>query len=506
MKSESLKLSKEMIALLNQRGITEPTPIQKEIIPAIFDGRDVIAQSETGSGKTLSFAIPIIERTNRRDGLHTLVVCPTRELAVQIAQEFVKFSHGKHLGITPIYGGMSIREQARKLTRTNIIVGTPGRLIDLLNRGMLQLDKITTLVLDEADRMLDMGFIKDIETIMHKVSKERQTLMFSATLAKEIVTLSRKYLKDPKHVQMASSVKPEFLRQTYYQTTPDQKLHLLIHLLKFERDLALVFCNRKHITAKIAKQLSREGVHARCLNGDMTQGQRERVTAEFRQKKFNVLVATDVAARGLHIDDVTHVYNYEIPRDVETYTHRIGRTARAGEKGEAISLVATGEERGFFQRVLFTYKGSIVLKGANDIGYVKVKMGDVPQYEKAERPAASRSTSRNTYTASSGKPRRVRASEFSSQRNNASRHKDREESGVPASGRKFERQTVESQDDTFSQANVTNTSRQMYPQRKYKRPNFQSQKPSTEKKRIWDKRSFGEMLQRKKKSKFRPSA
>ncbi|MBX2990933.1 MAG: DEAD/DEAH box helicase [Bacteroidetes bacterium] len=502
MKSESLKLSKEMVALLNQRGITEPTPIQKEIIPAIVEGRDVIAQSETGSGKTLSFAIPIIERTNRRDGLHTLVVCPTRELAVQIAQEFVKFSHGKHLGITPIYGGMSIREQARKLTRTNIIVGTPGRLIDLLNRGMLQLDKITTLVLDEADRMLDMGFIKDIETIMHKVSKERQTLMFSATLAKEIVTLSRKYLKDPKHVQMASSVKPEFLRQTYYQTTPDQKLHLLIHLLKFERDLALVFCNRKHITAKIAKQLSREGVHARCLNGDMTQGQRERVTAEFRQKKFNVLVATDVAARGLHIDDITHVYNYEIPRDVETYTHRIGRTARAGEKGEAISLVATGEERGFFQRVLFTYKGSIVLKGANDIGYVKVKIEDVPQHEKAERS----STSRHAYGVSNVKQRRVRASEFTSQRNHASRSKNLEESGLTVSGRKVERQTDESRDDTFSQANVTNTSRQMYPQRKYKRPNFQSQQPSKEKKRIWDKRSFGEMLQRKKKSKFRPSA
>jgi ATP-dependent RNA helicase DeaD len=450
MKSESLKLSAEMVALLQQRGITEPTPIQKEIIPAIFEGRDVIAQSETGSGKTLSFAIPIIERMHRRDGMKALVVCPTRELAVQIAQEFVKFSHGKHLGITPIYGGVSISEQARKLSRTNIIVGTPGRLIDLLHRGQLKLDTITTLVLDEADRMLDMGFIKDIETIMHKVSKDRQTLMFSATLAKEILILSKKYLKDAKHVQMASSVKPELLRQTYYQTTTDQKLHLLIHLLKAERDLALVFCNRKHITTKIAKQLAREGVHARCLNGDMSQGQRERTTADFRNKKFNVLVATDVAARGLHIDDITHVYNYEIPRDVETDTHRIGRTARAGEKGEAISLVATSEERGFFQRVLFTYKGSITLKGANDIGFVKVKS---PEPGADGQPSLAKHSPRfNQHRSDQKVPR------------HPNRHTEKGK-----------------------------------PERKRGRISNERPEETPAERRVWDKRSFGEMLRRKKK-------
>ncbi len=372
MKSVSPKLSNEMVSLLQQHGITSPTPIQQEIIPAIFEGRDVIAQSETGSGKTLSFAIPMIERMNRRSGLRGLVICPTRELAVQITAEFIKFSHGKHLGITAIYGGVSINTQARKIARTNIIIGTPGRIIDLLNRNILDLGTIDTLVLDEADRMLDMGFIKDIETIMHKVSKQRQTMLFSATLAKEVVTLSRKYLKDPKHVQMASSVKPELLRQTYFQTTPEQKMHLLVHLLKSERELAVVFCNRKHITTKLAKLLTRAGVDARCLNGDMTQGQRERTTADFRHKRFNVLVATDVAARGLHIDDVSHVYNYEIPRDVETYTHRIGRTARAGNKGEAISLVSTGEERSFFHRILLMYKSNVVQKGANDVGFIKV--------------------------------------------------------------------------------------------------------------------------------------
>ena len=482
-----MKLSKEMVALLQQRDITEPTPIQKEIIPAIFAGRDVIAQSETGSGKTLSFAIPIIERMHRRDGLKSLVICPTRELAVQIAQEFVKFSHGKHLGITPIYGGVSINEQARKISRTNIIVGTPGRLIDLLDRGILDLGTVNTLVLDEADRMLDMGFIKDIETIMRKVSKERQTLMFSATLAKEIVTLSRKYLKDPVHVQMAASVKPELLRQTYYQTTPDQKLHLLVHLLKSERDLALVFCNRKHITAKIAKQLARSGVHARCLNGDMTQGQRERTTSEFRQKKFNVLVATDVAARGLHIDDITHVYNYEIPRDVESYTHRVGRTARAGAKGEAISIVATGEERGFFQRILFTYKGSIVLKGANDIGFVKVKAEDIPVHDKPEQDLTVRHSQQR-----SPRPRNYERSQYGQ----SGRTRSEKRTEMPDQ-KKQRPSSLDTPQQTSGQP--SNESRQDFARRKSEQSSYKRKGLPTAEKRIWDKRSFGEMLRRKKK-------
>lgn len=372
MKSETLRISKAMVALLESHGITTATPIQMEIIPAIVEGRDVIAQSETGSGKTLSFAIPLIERTTRRDGLTTLVLVPTRELTVQIAEEFVKFSQGKHLGITPIYGGVSIGEQQRKIQRTNIIVATPGRLIDLLDRGMVKLDTIRTLVLDEADRMLDMGFIKDMENIIRRMPRERQTMLFSATMVPAIVQLSRKYLKDPKHVELASTVKAELLHQTYYQTTADEKLPLLVHLLKKERDLALVFCNRKHITERLARRLARDGVAARCLNGNMSQNQRERTTADFKHKRFTVLVATDVAARGLHIDDVTHVYNYEIPRDVDSYTHRVGRTARAGNQGEAISLVASGEERGFFQQILFKYRGSISLKTAHEAAFVNV--------------------------------------------------------------------------------------------------------------------------------------
>jgi len=394
MRSDLLKLSKTMIGLLEKHGITTATPIQNEIIPAIVAGRDVLAQSETGSGKTLSFAIPIIERMNRSDGLLALILVPTRELCIQITAEFIKFSHGKHLGITSVYGGVSMGNQIKKLKTANIVIATPGRLIDLLDRGTLHLNTIRWLVFDEADRMLDMGFIRDIERILKRIPQKRQTLLFSATISKEVTQLSHKYLHDPVDVQLASSVKPEFLRQTYYQTTPERKMPLLISLLKHERDLALVFCNRKHVTAKLAKKLSGQGVNAKCLHGDMSQPQRERTTAEFRNKRVNVLIATDVAARGLHIEDITHVYNYEIPKDVDSYTHRVGRTARAGKKGEAISLVATPEEQKFFKQILFKYSGSITLKKVNESELPKIeqlshepvkKNRTYPQSEKKEK-------------------------------------------------------------------------------------------------------------------------
>jgi ATP-dependent RNA helicase DeaD len=363
--TESFNLSKPMIALLEKHGITDATPIQKEIIPAINEGRDVIAQSETGSGKTISFAVPIIEKINKTDGLVSLILVPTRELCIQITDEFSKFSKNKKLGILSVYGGVSIENQIKKIKKTNIIIATPGRLIDLLDRGSIKFDKIKFLVFDEADRMLDMGFITDIEKIMEDLPEKRQTMLFSATVSKEIVRLSRKYLNDPVHVSFQSEIAPEFLRQIYYKISTEKKLPLLLHLLRKERDLVLVFCNRKHITDKLSKKLREHGINAKCLHGDMTQGQRERVTMEFRQKKINVLIATDVAARGLHIEDISHVYNYEIPRDVDSYTHRIGRTARAGNKGEAISIVSGGEDQKFFKLILFAFGDNITLKSIN---------------------------------------------------------------------------------------------------------------------------------------------
>ncbi len=367
MKSQSFVLSDQITALLEAQGITVATPVQEEIIPAIANGQDVLAQSETGSGKTLSFAIPIIEQIQRRDGLKALVLVPTRELASQVAGEFIKYSAGKHLGIVPVYGGVSINTQAAKLRQANIIVATPGRLIDLLNRHAVRLDSVKYFVCDEADRMLDMGFIRDVERIAAQLPKQHQTMLFSATVPKEIEKLAARYLHNPKNVRFASTVKPIFLRQTYYRVSPEGKLDLLAGLLGQERQLAIVFCNRKHITVKVSKKLTTMGINARALNGDMSQPQREKVTEDFRKEKFTVLVATDVAARGLHIDDVSHVYNYEIPKDVESYTHRVGRTARAGQKGEAISLVAGEEEKKFFQQILFKYRGEITLRESDEL-------------------------------------------------------------------------------------------------------------------------------------------
>lgn len=373
MKSESFKLSKQMIARLESHGITIATPIQEKIIPAILAGRDVLAQSETGSGKTISFAVPIIELIHQVEGLSALILVPTRELCVQITSEFSKFSHDIRRKSMAVYGGVSITNQIRQLRNANIIIATPGRLLDLLNRNALRLDKIRFLVFDEADRMLDMGFSHDLERILKYLPQKRQTMLFSATISKEIERLSSKYLHNPVNVSLESTVKPEFLRQTYYQTTPEQKIPLLVHLLKHERDLVLVFCNRKRITEVLAKKLGAQGVHAKCLHGDLSQSQRERVTSDFRNKRINVLIATDVASRGLHIEDISHVYNYEIPKDVDSYTHRVGRTARAGKKGEAISLVAGFEEQKFFKQILFNYQGIITLKSVDAFSLPKIE-------------------------------------------------------------------------------------------------------------------------------------
>ncbi len=385
MKSQSFVLSSQITALLEAQGITVATPVQEEIIPAIANGQDVLTQSETGSGKTLSFAIPIIEQLQRRDGLKALVLVPTRELAQQVAGEFIKYSAGKHLGIVPVYGGVSINTQVAKVRQANIIVATPGRLIDLLNRNAVKLNTIKYFVCDEADRMLDMGFIRDVERIAARLPEQHQTLLFSATISREIEKLAAKYLHNPKNVRLASTVKPIFLHQTYYHVSPEGKLDLLADLLGRERSLAIVFCNRKHITVKVSKKLTTMGIQARALNGNMSQPQREKVTDDFRTGKFTVLVATDVAARGLHIDDVSHVYNYEIPKDVESYTHRVGRTARAGQKGEAVSLVATEEEKKFFQQILFKYRGEITLKESGELSARPTRLAPARQEEKPRK-------------------------------------------------------------------------------------------------------------------------
>ncbi|MBX7043339.1 MAG: DEAD/DEAH box helicase [Ignavibacteria bacterium] len=346
---------------MKKEGITVATPVQREIIPAIMEGRDVIAQSETGSGKTLSFAVPLLEQIKPKDGLQALVLVPTRELCIQVAGEFRKFAPGKDFRPLAIYGGASISEQIRRIKKANAAVATPGRLLDIIERKAIDLSTIKYLVLDEADRMLDMGFIRDIERILKHMPQKKQTMLFSATMNTEIEKLSAKYLHDPFTIELKKHVEPGYLNQTYYIVSKDDKPALLIDLLKNERDLTIVFCNRKHITEKLAKLLTNKGIPSKCLHGDMTQAKRESVTKDFRDKKIRVLIATDVASRGLHIEGISHVYNYEIPKEAESYTHRVGRTARAGNKGEAISLVMPGEDEKFFKQILFMYKGVIKL-------------------------------------------------------------------------------------------------------------------------------------------------
>ncbi len=439
MHSEFLKLTKPMLAVLAKQGITVATPVQKAIIPHILDGRDIIAQSETGSGKTLSFAVPLIEMIKPADGLKALILVPTRELCVQVTHEFNKFSLHKNFSATAVYGGVSMSDQIRKMKRTNVVIATPGRLIDLLERGAFNLSKIEYLVFDEADRMLDMGFIKDIERILKLMPQKKQTMLFSATISKDISRLSKKYLNDPFKVTFDKPVEPGFLRQTYYQTVQGKKMALLIYLLKNERELTIVFCNRKHITEKLAKSLTAEGIAAKCLNGDMTQAKRERVTKEFREKRFSVLIATDVASRGLHIEGISHVYNYEIPKDVESYTHRVGRTARAGKKGEAISLVIPGEDQKFFKQILFMHKGIITLKNVDDalLPGVKEPMKQRHTFSESQpRRESSRYSDPRKKNASGNSNRTYDSNSQRKRFSNESRPEDKRTSGERSSGKR----------------------------------------------------------------------
>ncbi|MBI5355606.1 MAG: DEAD/DEAH box helicase [Candidatus Aenigmarchaeota archaeon] len=346
-KFEGMGLDSSIIELLKKNSILSPTPVQKYVIPALLAGKDVQTQSETGSGKTLGFALPLIERTEKGRGLQVLVIAPTRELALQITEEFKRFSGSKKFNILTVYGGSSINVQISQVGRAEIVVGTPGRLLDLLRRGHMPLHEVRFLVLDEADRMLDMGFIEDIEQIIRNIPASRQTCLFSATLPDEILRLSHRYLKAPVQIKIKPSP-VRLLDQFYYDIRRDEKFSLLVHLLSKEKaNLNLVFCNTKRMADTIGKNLKKNGFRAAELHGDMSQAARERTVDAFKAGEVEVLVATDVAARGLHIDNVTHVYNYDIPQDPTTYTHRIGRTARAGASGKAISLLSAEDYRNF---------------------------------------------------------------------------------------------------------------------------------------------------------------
>lgn len=333
-----LGIQESVIEQLNDGGITEPTQVQAESIPPILDGKDVMVESETGSGKTLAFGLPIME-TVSGDDVQALILSPTRELAKQIAKEFERFSP-ETLETVTIYGGVAYEPQIEGAKTANVVVGTPGRVLDLLDQGKVDVDNLRYFVLDEADRMLDMGFRDELEAIMKHCPPETQDLLFGATIPKSLKRLCDRYQIDPVTIRITEETHTRNLAEKYVDVKPHRKLSMLYTLLKEkDNELSLVFCRTKDTTRFVAEALQHNGVNAESLNGDMSQNQREALVDRFKDHEVDVVVATDVAARGIHIDDITHVFNYDVPDTAETYTHRIGRAGRQGAEGEAITLL-----------------------------------------------------------------------------------------------------------------------------------------------------------------------
>jgi ATP-dependent RNA helicase DeaD len=347
-KFKELNIEKPILQALQEEGFETPTEIQEKSIPSAIAGKDLLAGSATGSGKTLAFGAGIIQNSTKGEGIQALILTPTRELAQQVKEALKRFSKHKPLTISAVYGGMPIDRQFRRLRIADIVVGTPGRVLDHIKRKTIKLNNVKTLVLDEADRMLDMGFIDDVERIIKNVPKERQTLLFSATIHGMVANIIEKYLNDPVKIEVQSHVDPTKLTQGYYDVPDPLKFSLLVHLLKEEKSgLVMVFCNTRHNTDFVANNLKGLGIAAEAIHGGFTQGKRNKILEKFHSQKVLTLVCTDVAARGLDIPDISHVYNYDLPIDPKDYIHRIGRTARAGKDGIAVNILASRDHDNF---------------------------------------------------------------------------------------------------------------------------------------------------------------
>ena len=344
----SLNLRDELVQAINGLGYAEPTPIQSTIIPVMLSGADVIGQAQTGTGKTAAFALPILQNFTPQRHVQALVLAPTRELALQVADSMTVY--GKHLDVRvlAVYGGQPYGPQISRLNRgVDVVVGTPGRLLDLIERNALNIKHVRTLVLDEADEMLNMGFMEDVEKILAETPPERQTALFSATMPPRIRSLANRFMRDPQHVNIKrDTLTLASTEQRYYFVHEADKTNALTRLFEIEPiKSALIFARTRAETATLANELVVRGIPAEAIHGDLDQNARERVLGRFRANQLKVLVATDVAARGLDIEDISHVFNYHLPDDAEVYVHRIGRTGRAGKAGVAITLLSPREKR-----------------------------------------------------------------------------------------------------------------------------------------------------------------
>jgi ATP-dependent RNA helicase DeaD len=348
---KDLPLSAQVQRSVKELGFETLFPIQAQAIMPLLDGKDVIGQAQTGTGKTAAFGLPMVQRLDPQvRKVQGLILVPTRELAVQVTQNMVQFAKYAKLRISAVYGGASMERQMRELQNgAQIVVGTPGRVIDLIERRMLNLSAVKIVVLDEADRMLDMGFIDDINFILSKVPTDRQTSLFSATIDRTVMNVCNRYMKNPVKVFVSKDeIGVTQMKQYYIVVNPHAKFETLCNILHEDNiDRAIIFCRTRRETSKIAEKLDQKGYRTQALHAGFTQPQRERAINAFRAGKLNLLVATDVAARGLDIDGITHIINYDVPMDPPVYFHRVGRTARKGSDGTAITIVSFGEMSDF---------------------------------------------------------------------------------------------------------------------------------------------------------------
>lgn len=362
----SLGVRTKLVNSLKGLRIKTPTPVQLQSIPVLLEGKDVVAQAQTGTGKTLAFLLPILERINSENSnIQALIITPTRELALQISNELNKLAPVVNANVLAAYGGMDVNRQTRKLKGSiHIVVGTPGRIIDHIRRGTINLSTVKMLVLDEADQMLHMGFLPDVEKILQKLSPKRQTMLFSATIPLKIRNLSKRYMKSPVNIAIANkNVTLDEIKQLVVHTTVREKQETLFKLIDESNPyLALIFCRTKVNVQVLNDALCRRGYLSDELHGDLPQAKRQQVLKRFKTAKLQILVATDIAARGLDVEGITHVFNYDVPEDVESYIHRIGRTGRAGETGLAITL-ATSRDKFLLQTIERSIGNSIEKTG-----------------------------------------------------------------------------------------------------------------------------------------------
>ena len=447
-----------MLKSVQSRGFETPSEIQEKSIPFVLEGKDIIAGAATGSGKTLAFAAGLINNIKKDYGLQGLILTPTRELAEQITRELTDFSKHKHLEILAVYGGVSIINQIKRLESAEIVVGTPGRILDHIERNSINLSKINTLVLDEADRMLDMGFIEDVEKIISKCPQKRQTMLFSATISPDIALLAKKYLNNPIEISAKAHVDPSKLEQIYYDIGDSLKFSLLKHLLENEKaDLVMIFCNTRRNVDFIANNLQASGIEVVPIHGGFTQDKRNRMLANFHSRKVHVLVATDVAARGLDISGVSHVYNYDLPPTKDEYIHRIGRTARAGKNGKVINVLASRDYENFSNIISEEFN----IKKQETPYIQKVRLKWIPERKYQPRRHYNEQSNLKTYNNSP----------------NYGRDKFKKRNSSRNSGRRFDRPRNTRDSGRFSQSRDSRPQRSFRNNRRFSNRSYSNRRP-----------------------------